>query len=65
MYWAIVGAVALILSLIFAVPGMARAFAVDLPDGRLLALSFATPLLIGLGAALLRFWRDRTQVKEA
>ncbi|MGD9980557.1 MAG: cation-translocating P-type ATPase [Hyphomonadaceae bacterium] len=65
VYWAIVGGVVLILSLIFAVPAFAQAFAVALPDARLIALSVATPLLIGIGAALLRAWRDSIQVKEA
>jgi hypothetical protein len=59
------GIVVLILSLIFAVPAFARAFAVALAHARLIALSLVTPLLIGMGAALLRAWRDSTQVKEA
>ena len=65
VYWAIVGGVVLILSLIFAVPAFAQAFAVALPDVGLVALSVVTPLLIGTGAALLRAWRDRIQMKEA
>jgi P-type Ca2+ transporter type 2C len=59
VFWAIAGGVALVLTLIFAIPGFAQAFAVTLPDTRLLVLALAAPFLIGVWAASLRIWRER------
>jgi Ca2+-transporting ATPase len=59
LFWSIAGVVILVLCLIFAVPGVAPAFYVTLPDADLFALSVAVPLLVGIVATLLRALRDR------
>ncbi|MGD9965172.1 MAG: cation-translocating P-type ATPase [Hyphomonadaceae bacterium] len=59
VYWTIVAAVVLVLSLIFAVPGISAVFGVEPPGAALLALSLTVALAAGLWAAMLRAHRNR------
>jgi Ca2+-transporting ATPase len=59
IFWAIAGAVVVILGLVFAIPGAADAFAVAAPDTRLLAAALAVAFAVGLCGALVRTLLDK------
>jgi Ca2+-transporting ATPase len=65
LYWAIVAAVALVLTLVFTIDPVSAIFAVDMPEAGLLALAVAMGL-IGGGWTALRFLvpRNRPELSE-